>query len=123
MTDKQPEALRLADVLDDEGDSWWDEQAAAELRRLHEENQQWQEKCNTYIQIHDAVVKDNERLHEMNAELPVGTMLYTAPPQREWQGLTDEEYEAMAEHYVTNCYFDTLEYARAIEAKLKEKNA
>jgi len=48
--------------------------------------------------------------------------LYTAPPQREWQGLTDEEYEAMAEQYVTNCYFDTLKYARAIEAKLKEKN-
>jgi hypothetical protein len=45
-----------------------------------------------------------------------------APPQREWQGLTDEEYEAMAEQYVTNCYFDTLKYARAIEAKLKEKN-
>jgi len=33
-----------------------------------------------------------------------------------------EEYEAMAEQYVTNCYFDTLEYAKAIEAKLKEKN-
>jgi len=49
--------------------------------------------------------------------------LYTAPPQREWVGLTDEEYETMAEHYVTNCYFDTLEYARAIETKLKEKNA
>jgi len=45
-----------------------------------------------------------------------------ASPQREWQGLTDEEYEAMAEQYVTNCYFDTLEYAKAIEAKLKEKN-
>jgi hypothetical protein len=42
--------------------------------------------------------------------------------QREWVGLTDEEYEAMAEQYVTNCYFDTLEYAKAIEAKLKEKN-
>ena len=39
------------------------------LRQLREENQQWQEKCNTYIQIHDAVVKDNERLHEMNAQL------------------------------------------------------
>jgi len=48
--------------------------------------------------------------------------LYTAPPQREWQGLTDEEYEAMAEQYVTNYYFDTLKYARAVEAKLKEKN-
>jgi hypothetical protein len=44
-------------------------------------------------------------------------------PEREWQGLTDEEYEAMAEQYVTNCYFDTLEYAKAIEAKLKGKNA
>lgn len=48
--------------------------------------------------------------------------LYTAPPQREWVGLTDEEYEAMAEQHVTNCYFDTLKYAKAIEAKLKEKN-
>ena len=48
--------------------------------------------------------------------------LYTASPQREWVGLTDEEYEAMAEQYVTNCYFDTLKYAKAIEAKLKEKN-
>jgi len=46
----------------------------------------------------------------------------TTLPQREWKGLTDDEYEAMAEKYVTNCYFDTLTYARAIEAKLKEKN-
>ena len=42
--------------------------------------------------------------------------------EREWQGLTDEEYEAMAEKYVTNCFFDTLKYAKAIETKLKEKN-
>jgi hypothetical protein len=48
--------------------------------------------------------------------------LYTAPPQREWVGLTDDKYEAMAEQYVTNCYFDTLKYAKAIEAKLREKN-
>ena len=48
--------------------------------------------------------------------------LYTAPPKREWVALTDEVYEAMAEQYVTNCYFDTLKYARAIEAKLKDNN-
>jgi hypothetical protein len=30
----QSQALRLADVLTEEGDSWWDEQAATELRRL-----------------------------------------------------------------------------------------
>jgi len=47
---------------------------------------------------------------------------HDTPPQREWHGLTDEEYEAMAEQYVTNCYFDTLKYAKGIEAKLKEKN-
>jgi len=46
----------------------------------------------------------------------------TAPPKKEWVGLTDEEYEEMAEQYVTNCYFDTLEYAKNIEAKLKDKN-
>jgi len=51
-----------------------------------------------------------------------GILTVNAPPQREWVGLTEREYEAMAEQYVTNCYFDTLEYAKAIEAKLKEKN-
>jgi hypothetical protein len=50
------------------------------------------------------------------------SVTYTVPPKKEWVGLTDDEYEAMAEQYVTNCYFDTLEYAKAIEAKLKEKN-
>lgn len=42
--------------------------------------------------------------------------------KKEWQGFTDQEYEIMAEQYVTNCYFDTLKYAKAIETKLKEKN-
>ena len=46
--------------------------------------------------------------------------LYTNP-RRQWVGLTDKELEAMAEKYVTNCYFDTLKYARAIEAKLKDQ--
>ena len=32
----QPEALRLADVLNQENESWWDEAAATELRRLFE---------------------------------------------------------------------------------------
>ena len=42
--------------------------------------------------------------------------------KKEWVGLTNEVYEAMAEQYVTNCYFDTLKYAKAIEAKLKDNN-
>ena len=46
-----------------------------------------------------------------------------ASPKKEWVGLTNEVYEAMAEQYVTNCYFDTLKYAKAIEAKLRDKNS
>ena len=42
-----------------------------------------------------------------------------APPKREWQGLTDEEI------FQAHIEFDSMQYlsfARAIEAKLKEKN-
>jgi hypothetical protein len=47
--------------------------------------------------------------------------LYTTPPQRTWVGLTDEEQTQVA----WSCgamSADWLEFARAIEAKLKEKN-
>jgi hypothetical protein len=53
---------------------------------------------------------------------------YTAPPQRTWVGLTDEE---IAQGYETTGHYQTLRpqdkfavyaLARAIEAKLKEKN-
>ena len=45
-----------------------------------------------------------------------------AQPDKEWVGLTDNEYELMAEKRVTNYFFNTLDYAHDIEAKLKEKN-
>lgn len=38
MTDKPPKALRLAQCLEEVGRLWEDE-AAVELRRLHEENE------------------------------------------------------------------------------------
>jgi hypothetical protein len=44
--------------------------------------------------------------------------LYTAPPQREWQGLTDEEIDAAADEYEQTDFA----FARAIEYRLKEKN-
>ena len=45
--------------------------------------------------------------------------LYSAPPQREWQGLTDEERVQVLHSGDKEGY---LEYAKGIEAKLKEKN-
>jgi hypothetical protein len=54
---------------------------------------------------------------KMRDRLPpeeVPTPLYTASPQREWVGLTDGEINA--------AWGNNLSFARAIEAKLKEKN-
>ena len=42
--------------------------------------------------------------------------LYTAPPKREWVGLTDDEMEAL---FLNE---DGVRFARDIEAKLREKN-
>ena len=44
--------------------------------------------------------------------------LYTAPPQREWVGLTDKEIEQIVDAH----WNDPSMFVEAIEAKLKEKN-
>jgi hypothetical protein len=53
---------------------------------------------------------------------PSVTPLYTAPPQREWVGLTDEEIEDLWGEPVDLMYSGNYNAIRAIEAKLKEKN-
>ena len=72
-------------------------------------------------------IVENGRIHGlvkskpavMNAEK--WQPLYTAPPQREWQGLTDEEIMSLLPGAVRlpPGWADTV---RVIEAKLKEKN-
>ena len=49
--------------------------------------------------------------------LPVGTKLYTTPPQRTWVGLTDEDVSE-----IVRGTHNTGSFVRAITAKLKEKN-
>ncbi len=52
------------------------------------------------------------------------TPLYTAPPKREWVGLTDEEKIELWNKHESHWRFDDglMAFTRAIEAKLKEKN-
>ena len=52
-----------------------------------------------------------------------GTLLYTAPPQREWIGLTPKDYDSMRPRvpYIVND-FTFADVAAIVEAKLKEKN-
>jgi len=52
-------------------------------------------------------------------DIKLGDKLYAAPKQ--WVGLTDEEHDSIKRNYHNMTW--TLEmFARAIEAKLKEKN-
>ena len=110
---------------------------------------EWQEKCNTYMELHDAVVKDNDRLYAQMRD-PVAQVqvaedyhahvvwtegvnpvvldqkfLYTAPPQREWQGLTDEEIMKITGVTSADSDWNVVivhKWIRAIEVKMKEKN-
>jgi len=54
--------------------------------------------------------------------LPIGTKLYIHPPQRTWVGLTDEDLEPLCNEWRIVFGSWTYEFAKAIEAKLKEKN-
>ena len=47
---------------------------------------------------------------------------YSAPPQRTWQGLTNNELQPIADEYRILFGSWVHDFARAIEAKLKEKN-
>ena len=51
--------------------------------------------------------------------IPVGTFLYTTPPQREWQGLTTEEVKHLYPYGRSVWGKETFE---AIEKALKDKN-
>ena len=69
---------------------------------------------------HEPGAYGNVTVHKKWAKENGWLPLYTAPPQRkEWQGLTDEEIKTMWGSYFSR----GLEYARAIEAKLREKSA
>lgn len=50
------------------------------------------------------------------------TPLYTAPPTKQWVGLTDEEFKFIASKYLLNREAGLGYFQEEIEAKLKEKN-
>jgi hypothetical protein len=48
--------------------------------------------------------------------------LYTTPPQRTWIGLTEDEILSISADCASSHQHTDIHFARAIEAKLKEKN-
>ena len=63
--------------------------------------------------------KTNLGLKPEDGDVP----LYTAPPQREWQGLTEAERVDILDAELTTQNTEHFALAQAIEAKLKEKNS
>ncbi len=61
--------------------------------------------------------KPDSKIAMLLKDLPVGTLLFTHPPRREWRGLTDKEIGD-----AFNATNDYNAFARAIEQALKEKN-
>lgn len=92
------------DVVETEPFGWLFKQRDGELYKLlRGKDVDWSEKNNPYwVKV---------------------SPLYTAPPKREWVGLTDDD---LHELFMSNDYIDDSVVfeviARAIEAKLKEKN-
>ena len=120
----QLEALRLADMLENnyplEPEA---EEAAAGLRRLHEENEQLRQALAQPEQEPVAWQDPQYKtLIEPHKAHPDWIPLYTAPLKREWVGLTDEDLKPLCDEWriMYGGYVD--DFARAIEAKLKEKN-
>lgn len=130
MTDKQPEALELADLIEGLSTDKNRARAAIELRRLHKENEtlraqlaQPEPEPVAWITVKETWVLPKIVLSETKKDgwKPV----YTSPPQREWVGLTDEERndclveadpcEALAEP-------EARQLMEEVESKLKEKN-
>lgn len=69
MTDKQPEALRLAKFFEACGLCSEDLNAAAELRRLHERETELAARLGETIPALEEAAAELDRLHEVNAEL------------------------------------------------------
>jgi hypothetical protein len=68
------------------------------------------------------VPKTIREVHWTDVCPPIGTKLYTTPPaaQRQWVGLTQQDIDIAFDDTQEGGGFD--DFARAIEAKLKEKN-
>ena len=80
-----------------------------EVRRLYTSPPVQQELVGKFAKFTDGIWRE---VTDGSAGVP----LYTAPPQRPWVGLTDDEFDALEYR------FARYELCRAIEAKLKEKN-
>jgi len=106
---EEPFALRLAGALEQLYKTPPSvQQAAAELRRLHEQNTALRQALAEKSECETCAAK-RKRL--------INAGFLKSPMRAEWQGLDDNEIQD-TDHFCG----DVFEFARAIEAKLKKRN-
>jgi hypothetical protein len=103
--------------------------AAAALRERLAQPEPWEQFYPDMGKPHLSLAQPEQALEKV-AEHPDGTSTWkVAPQRREWVGLTDKEVREWwaSENGMEDCDMckldDFTQVARAIEAKLKEKNA
>ena len=119
-----------ADMLMETGDKSYYVEAIAVLRQaLVDAHDTSQERVDEIVKDEHEPVAWANSFDLQNFDMKVRTCpdlhhtvpLYTAPPKREWVGLTDEEHDNIKDNYHNMTW--TLEmFARAVEQALKEKN-
>jgi hypothetical protein len=119
------EALKDVGVLTDREWQAVHKNKANELRQaIAQLESQEPVACGTYQEVTDTMnALWAGTLEQVQiAEEMKNKKLYTASSQRTWQGLTDEEIKTICLENGWDSSWQSLRFAQAIEAKLKEKN-
>ena len=101
----------------------------ASCKEPEQEPVAWELRAGKTDRVLIEITNNPQRAHDWKASLEEVVPLYTTPPQREWVGLTDEEYKIIrygsddsGERYISEIESYVDDCAKAIEAKLREKN-
>ena len=115
------EALKLAIQLRDTVSGYWTENEIPIIEKLIELLAQPAQKPVGKV----TKITDNGFKCEFNQRLAAGTKLYATPPQRPWVDLTELEKAEITslKWWDWEDTFDIDGFIKAIESKLKEKNA
>ena len=109
-----------AEMLMETGEENYYGEAIAALRQALETEQEPVAWLKTWSDGSVSVLKTKSHAfadHELEP-------LYTAPPKKQWVGLTDDEVSEIIDREIgfNSCWGPEEAFARAIEAKLREKN-
>lgn len=100
--------------------------ASEALRQALEQPEQepvaWELRKGKTDRVLIEITNNPKRAYDWKCSLEEAVPLYTAPPSKPWVSLTDDEYASALAQSKGDVLNRLVPFARAIEAKLKEKN-